>query len=325
MRATGSIVKHRQYLHRVFAFTLVASLTCVAVACQAPPAPPPAILSPAAPAGPTVTAPSARLLPPLTTPLAATTPIVGLGVLSDSNSDEYHADDNRGGQYSSVTFSWVELIAARRGLNLGPWGTWGEPRRTGFKYNWSRSGATVHDAIESGQHTGLAAQVASGEVSHVIIWIGTNDFATWNGTYQEIYDGRLSGEALQAKLDAITADLTLAVDTILHAGPVKLLLVTIAEPAISPEMIQQFPDAAGRLRVSEALHTTNTQLITMAAARGSRSSIALHLYKRCFSVWTRPGSSTSEARRSPCLAKATSPTTGDWTMRQAIPARSSRA
>ena len=199
---------------------------------------------------------------------SSTTTIVGLGVLGDSNSDEYRADDNRGGSYASVTFSWVELIAAQRGVNLGAWGTWGEPRRTGFKYNWARSGSTVHDAIAAGQHTGLAEQVASGEVSHVIIWIGTNDFATWNGTYQEIYDGRLSGKALQAKLDGITADLALAVDTIENAGKAKVLLVTIAQRAISPDVISQFPDAAKRRRVSDAIQTTNAQLSAMASARG---------------------------------------------------------
>jgi hypothetical protein len=199
---------------------------------------------------------------------AASTTIVGLGILGDSNSDEYRADDQRGGEYAATTLSWVELIAARRGLNLGPWGTWGEPRRTGFQYNWARSGATVHEAIVSGQHTGLAEQVAQGRVSHVIIWIGTNDFATWNGTYQEIYDGRLGGKALQDKIDAIAADLTLAVDTIAHAGKAKVLLVTIAERAISPDVIGQFPDAVKRRRVSEAIQTANAQLSAMAAARG---------------------------------------------------------
>jgi hypothetical protein len=215
-----------------------------------------------------MTAPSATLLPQPTMPMSSTTPIAGLGVLGDSNSDEYRADDNRGGQYAPVTLSWVELIAARRGLNFGPWGTWGEPRRTGFKYNWARSSATVHDAIASGQHTGLAAQVANGEISHVIIWIGTNDFGTWNDQYQEIYDGRLSDEALQAKIDAMAADITLAEDTILRAGQVKLLLATIPERAGTPDVIRQFPDEAGRRRVNEAIRALNAQLISLAAARG---------------------------------------------------------
>jgi hypothetical protein len=262
-------VKQRQHLNRVFTLALITGLACVAVACQASTSLPQAIMPQTATSELTMTAPpSATLLPQPTMPMSSTTPIVGLGVLGDSNSDEYRADDDRGGQYAAVTFSWVELIAARRGLNLGAWDTWGEPRRTGYKYNWARSSATVHDAIISGQHTGLAEQVANGEVSHVIIWIGTNDFATWNGTYQEIYDGRLSGEALQAKIDTIATDITLAVDTILHAGKVKLLLVTIAERAISPDVMSQFPAAAGRRRVSDAIHTLNAQLIGMAAARG---------------------------------------------------------
>ena len=115
-----------------------------------------------------MTTPSATLLPQSTTSLSSTTPIVGLGVLGDSNSDEYRADDDRGGQYAAVTFSWVELIAARRGLNLGAWGTWGEPRRTGFKYNWSRSGATVHDAIDIGStyRTGRAGGEWRGLARH---------------------------------------------------------------------------------------------------------------------------------------------------------------
>jgi hypothetical protein len=248
-------VKHGQKSNRFFSFTLVIGLICVAAACSLPAS------------GPQAIAPHSETLEPTLT-VSFTSTVVGLGVLGDSNSDEYRADDNRGGEYAAVTFSWVELITARRGLNLGPWGTWGEPRRTGFKYNWSRSGATVHDAIESGQHTGLAEQVASGEVSHVIIWIGTNDFATWNGKYQEIYDGRLSGEALQAKNDAMAADITLAVDTILRAGKVKLLLATIPERAATPDMIRQFPDEAGRRRVNEAIRTTNARLMAMASSRG---------------------------------------------------------
>jgi phospholipase/lecithinase/hemolysin len=248
-------VKHDQKSNRFFSFTFVIGLLYVAAACSTP-----------APGSQAIAPHSETAEPTLTVSFA--TSVVGLGVLGDSNSDEYRADDNRGGPYAAVTFSWVELIAARRGLNVGPWGTWGEPRRTGFKYNWSRSGATAHDAIESGQHTGLAEQVASGEVSHVIVWIGTNDFATWSGKYQEIYDGRLSGKALQAKLDAIAADITLAVDTILRAGKVKLLLATIPERAGTPDVIRQFPDEAGRRRVNEAIRATNTQLMTMASSRG---------------------------------------------------------
>jgi len=193
---------------------------------------------------------------------------VGLGILSDSNSDEYRADDDRGGDYAATTLNWVELIAAQRGVNVGEWGTWGEPRRTGFKYNWARSSATTHDAVKTGQHTGLAEQVAAGEVSHVIIWIGTNDFTTWNGTYEEVYEGQLSGAALQAKIDSIVEDVTLAVDTMLDAGPAKVLLITLTDRGIDPELLRRFPDESKRNLVSEAIRAINTRLNEMAAARG---------------------------------------------------------
>src|SRR5262245_53914065 len=106
---------------------------------------------------------------PSATPVAIApvqnTPAVtaGIGILGDSFSDEYQADDARGGLYSKTTLNWVEQLALTRGLNFGKWGTWGEPRRTGYEYNWARSGATADSMITSGQHTGLAKQVAEGK------------------------------------------------------------------------------------------------------------------------------------------------------------------
>ena len=251
-------MKRNRFINQIFSFTLLTGIALLGVGCR---------LSTSEPQ-PTLMAPTLVVQEtPSATPLPATTPIVGLGVLGDSNSDEYHADDQRGGEFAAQTFNWVELVVNLRELNLGPWGTWDEPRRTGYEYNWSRSGATVHDAIVSGQHTGLAEQVAKGEVSHVIIWIGVNDFGIWNGKYQEIYDGTLSEEALQTKIDAISADVALAVDTILEAGEVNLLLVPISERLDSPDIVQQFPDEAGRRRVNEAIRAVNIRLMDVASTR----------------------------------------------------------
>ena len=52
-----------------------------------------------------MTMPSVTVPPQTTLSASSATPIVGLGVLGDSNSDEYRADDDRGGQYASVTFA----------------------------------------------------------------------------------------------------------------------------------------------------------------------------------------------------------------------------
>jgi hypothetical protein len=72
--------------------------------------------------------------------------------------------------------NWIEQLVKSRKLNFGLWGTWGDVRRTGFAYNWSRTGATTTAVILNGQHSGLASQVADGEVNIVIIFIGANGF-----------------------------------------------------------------------------------------------------------------------------------------------------
>lgn len=206
--------------------------------------------------------------PPTFTAAPTVESAAGFGILGDSNTDEYRADDDRGGEYAATTLSWVELLVSRRGLNFGPWGSWGEPRRAGYKYNWARSGATTHDLIASGQHTGLARQVADGEVAYVFVFIGGNDFAMWNGTYAEIYDGRLSGGALQAKLDGIVTDLTTAVDTVLSAGQARMVIVTIGDAGIAPDTIASSPEPAKRRRVTDAINQVNARITDMATARG---------------------------------------------------------
>lgn len=197
-----------------------------------------------------------------------TTQLVGIGVMGDSNSDEYRGTDNRGGRWADTTLNWIELLARNRNLNFGEWGDWGEPRRTGYKYNWARSAADVRSLINDGQHIGLAEQVANGEVSHVILYIGGNDFHLENGTYREIYDGSLSGARLQRKLDQFMEHLTLAVDTVLSAGDVQMVVVNVADKALAPETINRYPNRSGRQRVSQAIAWVNEQIEVMAAERG---------------------------------------------------------
>lgn len=196
-------------------------------------------------------------------------PITGIAVMGDSNSDEYRADDDRGGRtYGPVTYNWVEHLAISRNLNFGEWGTRDEPRRTGYEYNWARSSANTSRMIHGGQHTGVARQVAEGKVSHVVIWIGGNDFHLTSGTYEEIYDGSVSDEQLQAKIDSIIENLTLAVDTVLAAGDVRIVVVNFLDKSLTVEAITRFPDEAGRNRVSEAIGQVNDRLAVMAAERG---------------------------------------------------------
>ncbi len=195
-----------------------------------------------------------------------------LGILGDSISDEYQGNDSRGGAYHNVTFNWLEQLYMNRGYNLGAWGNYAEPRRTGFAFNWARSGATASTMLSQGQHLGLAAQVASGQVDVVIIYIGSNDFAPYNTTdgYAPIYNGTLSGSALNTKINNIIANVTTAVTTIQSARPIPIIIATIANWNNSPLVYTNpnFSDPTKQQRVTNAIASTNAGFSALAQSRG---------------------------------------------------------
>jgi hypothetical protein len=197
--------------------------------------------------------------------------ITGIGIIGDSGSDEYRADDNRAGGtiYASTTLSWVELLEKYRDLNFGAWSdtSRGKPRRKGYEYNWARSGYTSGQMISSGMHTGVAAQIRQGKISYVYMQIGINDFGWWNGNYQAIYDGTLTGVALQNKIDSIINNITLAIDTVKAAGNVKMVVATIGDISLSSYVIAEFPDPVKRQRVSGAISAVNNGIISAARSR----------------------------------------------------------
>lgn len=196
-----------------------------------------------------------------------------IGLLGDSTIDEYRGTDSRGKSsgYADVTLNWVEQLVMYRNVDAGEWGNYPEPRRTGYAYNWSRSGANAGSLIASGQHTGLAEQVANGEIDLVIISIGNNDFAPWaGGSYTDIYNGTLAGADLESKINDVVRYITTAVDTILEAGPVPLILTPVGEFELSPLIVidPQYADASKRQRVSDAVAAVNEGINNLAASRG---------------------------------------------------------
>jgi hypothetical protein len=191
----------------------------------------------------------------------------GLLVLGDSRSDEYRADDARGGAYAATTLNWLELLVRYRGVNAGPWGTRASPRRTGYEYNWALSASTVADVIADGQHTGGAAQVAAGLISHAILDIGANDFAIWNGTYAAVYDSTLDDAGVAAKVAAIVSGLTTIVDTVLAAGSVKFMLCNLIDRGQGASFVATYPDPVKRARVTNAVIAVNSGITTLASTR----------------------------------------------------------
>ncbi len=190
----------------------------------------------------------------------------GVAVFGDSQSDEYRADDNRGDNYPTSTKNWVEILAQKRNVNFGKWGSWGEPRRTGYEYNWGRTGATVASLIEADSHVDIAQKVKEGKVNVVIMYIGAIDFApvfTPDG-YEKIYHGELSDAAKKRKINHIVADIKTAVYTIKDAGEVRILLIKIPDWGNHPGMQIIFPFPDQRSQVTAMIKTTNDEIQKLA-------------------------------------------------------------
>ncbi len=208
----------------------------------------------------------------------------GIAVLGDSQSDEYRADDNRGDNYPSATKNWVELLAKVRGTDFGEWGDWGEPRRTGFEYNWARSGATARSLIESGQHTGVAQQVKEGKLNVVILFIGALDFAPYitQDDYGAIYNNNLSDPDKKSKINRVIADIKTAVYAIKDAGEVRILLVKIPDWGnhLGVQVAYPFPDQ--RAQVSEVVKDANAEIDKLAQEENLQTVDPNELYNDLF-------------------------------------------
>jgi hypothetical protein len=179
-----------------------------------------------------------------------------IGVLGDSYSDEYqfYPPDR------STSRNWVECLAATRDLDFGRFSlvSRGAPRHQGFEYNWACSAATSEDLIATGQHTGLAAQVARGEVQYVVIFIGGNDFI-------EAVESAQSAEAFERVSARAAERFRTAVKTILSASPtVRIVAVTVPDIRQLPEMRERLGAPGRRSEIADnyeaALAHYNSQI-----------------------------------------------------------------
>ena len=193
----------------------------------------------------------------------------GVGVLGDSYSDEYQFY----APHRNAARNWVEILAKCRGVDFGEFGTEtrGEPRNQGYAYNWARSGATAASMIASGQHTGLAEQVARGDVDAVVIFVGGNDFI-------EAVRSNDPTAALRGLGPRAASDVKTAADAILGASAgVRLLIATVPDVRDLPE----FRDDAGNLNldpevaslVVAEVEAFNAEVRRIADVPGSRVGV----------------------------------------------------
>jgi lysophospholipase L1-like esterase len=192
-----------------------------------------------------------------------------LGVMGDSLSDEYAE-----ASYGSYAENWVEQLVIHGGIDAGPTalqagqsgGTWGEPRRTGYEYNWARAGANSDTLLSGGQHTGLAGLVTSEGIAYAVLAIGANDFHPQTAAYQSIYAGSWSSTQIDAYVNQLLDNIEDALDTVLPTG-VRLVLVNVPDYGVTPTVQFYFPDPARRQLVSDVIQQVNSGIDAIAQAR----------------------------------------------------------
>ncbi len=181
------------------------------------------------------------------TPSAA---LVGLAIIGDSTQDEYAAPEN-----ARPAINWVEHLALS-GLPVGQWGSWGGSRRTGYEFNWARSGAVSYNAMID-QAPGIADQLRSGLVSHVLIQIGINDI---DRVGMAIYLGTIDYGAL----DATAYGVTEAARIVAEAAPGRVMLAPVQDylalDIVPDPQHAALTDPAGLARMAQAIGYLNDRI-----------------------------------------------------------------
>jgi len=180
--------------------------------------------------------------------------------MGSSTTDEY--------EFSSLhptARNWVEMLATTHNWNFGSFTTdsRGEPRNQGYEYNWARVGATTGGLLTEGQDTGLAAQVASGNVTLAFLWIGTNDF-------RNVLNATVPPASLPPTVvPNAVANFTTALNTVLAADPnVKIVVATTYDEADLPYVRKRL--GSGQLsqdlvnQVSSGIQDYNAQITAIA-------------------------------------------------------------
>jgi phospholipase/lecithinase/hemolysin len=166
----------------------------------------------------------------LAVPSAALASVSAIGVAGDSLSDEYRF--YAGGR--SEGRNYVELLSAFRGVSFGEHtsGFRPEPRNQGFAFDWARSGASSDDLIAAGQHAGLAAHAAAGEIDLAVLFVGGNDF-------RNALTSPNPAAALQQAPTTLITNLGVAVQTLLASNPTLNVIVTnVPDIGYTPQVRQ---------------------------------------------------------------------------------------
>src|SRR4051812_2389906 len=212
--------------------------------------------------------------------LSVASGVDGIGVLGDSYSDEYQFSP----PHRSPARKWVEELAQDSNVSFGSFSKVNPPgpRNIGFEDNWAISGATSSDMVANGQVAGVAAQVASGRVDLVTVFIGGNDFRdVFTGLGAQGPGAAIA--ALQTAVPTVATNIAIAAGTVLSppvlaANPdVHVVLTTIPKLSHLPEIraaVAALPQIAPFVAaVDDAVQYLNG-LIRDIAASSNRIAVA---------------------------------------------------
>lgn len=195
--------------------------------------------------------------------LLAGVPITALGIAGDSISDEYAVETY------DYARNWAELLHDEgklppnaQGANLGALGAFSEPRREGYAFNWARYGADSGQLIADGQHTGLAAQINAGQVSHAVLQIGQNDFSPDSTAYFSIAKQQWTAQQITTYSNTVVNNIEQALLT-LNKTNAYLVTTNIVDYGVTPAT-QGFYTPTEQQRVTNVIEPINNRLAVLA-------------------------------------------------------------
>ena len=123
------------------------------------------------------------------------------------------------------------------------------------------------------QAPGVIAQIQAGQVTHVIVMIGLNDFAPWGlAPSPDIYSGALAGATLTSRLNTISDRISQTARNVNSAAPGRVLLVSVQDYLylqVLPDFeMSVYSDPVKRQRIRDAIAYVNSRIQTQAATDG---------------------------------------------------------
>lgn len=157
---------------------------------------------------------------------------------------------------TTYTGSWIPYLANQRGLNFGG---------AGQPFNVAVGGARTNTLLTQGQHTEVRSLVQSGQVDVAFLFIGGNDFFAVGAN---IASGALTGPALDAWAQGVVDNIGTAMDTVLSADPLGMVVAGMPDVLLTPGGRAVFDTPAEIARGEAAVDLVNSLLKPAVLGRG---------------------------------------------------------